>query len=219
MNHEGRFREREQQLFEPDSGLEIRWSADNGRSLVTTRARRRGEVLWREHPAAAVQSLGNRDEVEACRRCLRAVGTLESQMRLAVGEGVGPLLGSDEYPLCGGAEMSCQWGCGIRYCSLACADADMREGHSLLCTGPLQSEDHPLMLFKQYAIKHNEVFFLVGKWSPRFCWRWPPTRAAWSGPAPSTSSSGPGRSTCVSPGVNVSSMLINCRLRTKSSLI
>jgi hypothetical protein len=165
MEHSSRFRDREQTLFERDSGLEIRWGS-NGRYLVTTKARRKGDVLWSEHPAAALQSLPNREQLDCCTRCFRPIGTFESQMRLALGrEDIGPLLApEDEYVLCPRGQVSCQWGCGVSYCCIECADADMLEGgHSLLCTGPLQSMDHPLVAFKRFAIEHNEIFLLCGQ--------------------------------------------------------
>jgi hypothetical protein len=68
----------------------------------------------------------------------------------------------EEYPLAR-EEVSCQWGCGVRYCSLKCAEMDMAEGHALLCVGPLESADHPLLEFKNFAIQHNEIFLLAGK--------------------------------------------------------
>ena len=164
MDHSSRFHDREQSLFEPSSGVEIRWGS-NGRYLVTTEARRKGDVLWSEHPAVALQSLPNREQLDCCTRCFRPVGTFEAQMRLALQRDIGPLLATeDEFVLCPGGQVSCEWGCGVSYCSMKCAHVDMNEGgHSLLCTGPLQSMDHPLLAFKRYAIEHNEIFLLCGQ--------------------------------------------------------
>ena len=39
-------------------------------------------------------------------------------------------------------------GCGEVFCSTACLERSVREGHELLCTGPCDTELHPLVQFK-----------------------------------------------------------------------
>jgi len=75
-------------------------------------------------------------------------------------------------------------GCGERYCSEACRNKAWTEHHAFLCVGLgttfsfisnrwvrlttdiifvhslVQSEMHPLVLFKKYAIENSEVFLL-----------------------------------------------------------
>ncbi len=150
-------------MFGVDSPFEIRWGA-NGRYLVTRRDWKRGDVLWMEEPCVALQSLPNMAELETCGRCFRAVGTFEEQMRRALGGIEVPILlhGDREHSLAPKGT-TCAWGCGVRYCSAQCAEKDKEAGHTLLCVGPLQSADHPLLELKRYAMQHNEIFLLAAR--------------------------------------------------------
>ena len=82
------------------------------------------DALWREH------SEGTRDE-EA------TVDTLPSLPRL-----------DESATGASSSSVVCGLGCGLPYCSAACADGD--KGHPLLCVGPLTDGDvdHPLILFR-----------------------------------------------------------------------
>lgn len=159
-----RYKRREDRLFADSPGLEIRWG-DHGRYLVATRSFRKGEVLWKERPSVAIQSLENVGKIESCGRCFRTIGTLEHYVMRAVGSEteISSLVWDDRPYELAVNSCECVWSCGIRYCSRRCADADMKDGHSLLCTGPLESSDHPLVRFKRYAVKHNEIFLLAAK--------------------------------------------------------
>jgi hypothetical protein len=39
-------------------------------------------------------------------------------------------------------------GCGEVFCSAACLERSVRDGHRLLCTGPCETDAHPLVQFK-----------------------------------------------------------------------
>lgn len=49
------------------------------------------------------------------------------------------------------------------YCSEACRDAHFRHSHNLLCTGPIQQEDHPLIRFKYHALEHTDTLLLAAQ--------------------------------------------------------
>jgi hypothetical protein len=160
---EGRFRKDEELLFGADSPFQIKWG-QNGRYLVTKRGWKKGDVLWMEPPCVALQSLPNVGDLEVCGRCFKAVGTFEEQMRRALKTPDVPLLLHDDREhLISPEQVACEWGCGVRYCSPQCARQDMEAGHALLCVGPLQSDQHPLLLFKRYAMQHNEIFLVAAK--------------------------------------------------------
>lgn len=47
------------------------------------------------------------------------------------------------------------------YCSERCRDEAYAEYHEALCVGRVDSENHPLVVFKKHAIEHNELFMLA----------------------------------------------------------
>jgi hypothetical protein len=56
----------------------------------------------------------------------------------------------------------CRKNCGEIYCSADCEhDFWHNGGHSLLCTGDIKVDDHPLLDFKRHAMQHNEILLLV----------------------------------------------------------
>ena len=149
----------EEEIF-ANKGLSIRWG-EFGRYLVAEKDFKEGDVLWSEVPLVSMQSLSNRREMDCCQRCLRALNTFEHQMRLAFESEDVPnfVYEKNEYLLC--EPVSCA--CGMQYCSNACKKKDWNDSHILLCTGPIKSEDHPLIQFKKYAIQHNEVFLMAAQ--------------------------------------------------------
>merc|ERR1719359_2102878 len=57
----------------------------------------------------------------------------------------------------------CSQGCGEVYCSEACRAAHFGRCHNLLCVGPVESEDHPLIRFKYHAIEHADSLLLTAQ--------------------------------------------------------
>ena len=51
----------------------------------------------------------------------------------------------ESMPLAGRPFVLCSRGCGEVYCSRECENADMDGSHWLLCTGPIDSAEHPLV--------------------------------------------------------------------------
>jgi len=63
----------------------------------------------------------------------------------------------------GNAVVRCKQGCGEIYCSEACRDAHFSHSHNLLCTGPVDREDHPLLRFKYHALEHADTLLLAAQ--------------------------------------------------------
>lgn len=120
-----------------------------------------------------MQHTGNRRLVAACARCCGFIGSVQAQLEVVFGEArFAPLLaGLGDLPqrwqeLAGegrGNMVRCSQGCGEIYCSEACRDAHFQHSHNLLCVGPLQSEDHPLIRFKYHAIEHADTLLLAAQ--------------------------------------------------------
>jgi len=53
--------------------------------------------------------------------------------------------------------------CGEVYCSEACREAHFHHSHNLMCVGPIQQADHPLVKFKFFAIEHADTLLLAGQ--------------------------------------------------------
>ena len=63
--------------------VRVQWSASRGKAIFATHDIEAGEILWREHPVAAMQYAESRQSgMLACRDSLRFVGTLESQLQV-----------------------------------------------------------------------------------------------------------------------------------------
>eukprot|EP01043_Picozoa_sp_COSAG02_P013257 COSAG02_NODE_527_length_20704_cov_120.745462_9_plen_674_part_00 len=63
--------------------VRVQWSASRGKAVFATHDIEAGEILWREHPVAAMQYAESRQSgMLACRDSLRFVGTLESQLQV-----------------------------------------------------------------------------------------------------------------------------------------
>jgi hypothetical protein len=165
MEQNARYKKDEPLLFDGQR-FEIKWGP-NGRYLVTKVAFKKGDVLWMEQPCVAMQSLNNIRDLETCGRCFCAIGTFEDQIQRALepfNDKLPPLLRPDgQKHVLTPNETRCALGCGVGYCRSQCAEQDMKQGHALLCVGPLSSEQHPLFLFKKFCLEHNEIFLLAGK--------------------------------------------------------
>ena len=55
----------------------------------------------------------------------------------------------------------CRQKCGEVYCTVEC-EQDFWKCHSLICTGAIKDDSHPLLEWKRHAIVNNEIFLLVG---------------------------------------------------------
>lgn len=112
-----------------------------GKGVIATRALPAGTCLFTEYPLIAMQHGANvRAGVQVCERCFCFLGPLEAQIdALLQGRDAGvrspsPLPAvSDVQQL--PTPVSCPGGCGLRFCSAACAASNFGEHHRLLCAG------------------------------------------------------------------------------------
>ena len=117
-----------------------------GSGLFATRPLPAGTKLFEEYPIIAMQHDANRAAGAAvCERCFRFLGPLESQFEaLLRGKGASletlPAKLPAEGPLAAlvsglPSPVGCPGGCGLRFCSAQCAQANFDEHHCLLCRG------------------------------------------------------------------------------------
>eukprot|EP00946_MAST-07B_sp_MAST-7B-sp1_P001849 g1849.t1 len=147
-----------------------------GKIVVSSQPIKAGEVVFREKPLAAMQTVENKALVPCCAHCHRFIGDLNLHADILAG--VRSRLSSSNLPAedrclpipkivevssyVGCDLVSCPSGCGEVYCSPACRDSDASAGHSFLCTGP-HNQDHPLVSFKIHAVQTNDIFLFAGK--------------------------------------------------------
>ncbi|CAE8646434.1 unnamed protein product, partial [Polarella glacialis] len=111
--------------------------------------------------------------VAACAKCCGFVGSVQAQLEVIFGEArFAPLLAAlgglpqrwqESAGAGSGSAVRCAQGCGEIYCSEACRDAHLQHSHNLLCTGPLDREDHPLLQFKYHALEHADTLLLAAQ--------------------------------------------------------
>jgi len=152
---------------------------DRGRNLKATKNIKKGDLIFCERPLVAFQSVGeNTREAWICHYCKAFVGgpdaaikrrfqspTEESEYTLSNDE---PTQHShddfwDDGPRCSKV-IPCRHACGHVYCSSACEEDAWSCHHCFLCTGKVESMDHPLVQFKQLAVQSNEILLLVAEW-------------------------------------------------------
>jgi len=151
--------------------------AAKGFGLFSLGACDAGSQIFTDQPLFIVQHTGNRRVARVCANCCAFVGSLQGQMEALFGEArFAPFLGSvadlvhrydAEWLASGGgaatATVRCSQGCGEVYCSEACRDMHYKHSHNLLCAGPIDREDHPLLQFKYHALEHTDTLLLVAQ--------------------------------------------------------
>eukprot|EP00873_Tetraselmis_striata_P025291 jgi/Tetstr1/445555/TSEL_033328.t1 len=169
-----------------------------GYGLFATRDIASGEVIFTEKALAGMQQAENRAFVLACAHCHRFTGSLALQAgllgsKISRAEIAGKAIDNSNLPdvsylqpgqnaACSAdaakaaateaAVIPCPAGCGEVYCSQACLEADSSNGHALLCTGPIDDADHPLVRFKGHACETNDIFLLAGRALARAIQSW-----------------------------------------------
>ncbi|ELR21551.1 Histone-lysine N-methyltransferase [Acanthamoeba castellanii str. Neff] len=130
----------------------------------------KGRAVMKELPFVAVQDVSNRHRAWTCSHCFTFLQSLEAQFNWHQKQ-TEAILGVDEdddevTPLPEGVLLrtdvvECWHACGEMYCSERCRDAAYAEHHEALCVGRVDSELHPLVVFKKHAVEHNELFLLA----------------------------------------------------------
>eukprot|EP00928_Gymnodinium_smaydae_P087001 TRINITY_DN71367_c0_g1_i1.p1 TRINITY_DN71367_c0_g1~~TRINITY_DN71367_c0_g1_i1.p1 ORF type:complete len:498 (+),score=112.77 TRINITY_DN71367_c0_g1_i1:76-1494(+) len=158
-------------------GCEVRFGLPGkGAGLFATEPCGAGAKVFNDQPLFVVQHTGNRRMVAACARCCAFVGPLGTQLGTLFGEArFQPL--QEALTSAGAADgwqaqvpglpaasaVRCAHGCGELYCSEQCRDAAYGHSHNLLCTGPITTEDHPLLKFKYHALEHADTLLLAAQ--------------------------------------------------------
>jgi len=132
-------------------------------------------IIFKEKPLHFLQSIPNKLDVLTCSSCLRFLGTIDIQVdyltkRLAR-QDLQMLIST------GNIDSSiniipCKYGCGEFYCSNSCCNSHWESYHKLLCTGQISESEaisNPLILFKQHAIRSNEIFLLCADVFAKAC--------------------------------------------------
>ena len=126
-----------------DGVAEVRFiDGDRGHGIFATRPLAAGTLLFKERPLVAMQEAKNRwAGCVVCERCFAFLGPLEDQVRsllhgakksaAALPDVLPAIPGWPTLPL----PVVCPGGCGLRFCSSACARAEYEQGHRLLCSG------------------------------------------------------------------------------------
>ena len=127
---------------------------------------------------AAIQTAASRNRFPACACCLRQLGGLDAQLRMLL-EGCAEEAALDDQqwlpPLTKisadsafeGVPCTCGQGCSVLYCSDRCKArgrslkvSEGATGHALLCTAG-ENDSHPLVLFREHALRTAEPFLLA----------------------------------------------------------
>mmetsp|Transcript_155364 Transcript_155364/g.289910 ORF Transcript_155364/g.289910 Transcript_155364/m.289910 type:complete len:500 (-) Transcript_155364:41-1540(-) len=152
-----------------------------GFGLFSEVSRAPGEQVFADSPLFVIQHTGNRRMVAACANCCAFVEPLHAQLEVLFSEarfGASLLATLAEAAphwqaehaaaeaaagVTVGEAVRCSQGCGEVYCSEACRAAHWGQCHNLLCVGPVQSEDHPLLRFKYHALEHTDALLLAAQ--------------------------------------------------------
>ncbi|KAJ4457603.1 putative histone-lysine N-methyltransferase ATXR2 [Paratrimastix pyriformis] len=116
------------------SPVEVRLiDAAHGRGLFARARINEGDVLFRERPILCLQHRASASRTRCCTHCLRYTGSLEEQMRAAVGpDSPATRLGHPECAISGSAPIECP-SCSAVFCCPACRD-EAQAYHALLCS-------------------------------------------------------------------------------------
>lgn len=157
----------------------LQQTPSKGLGLFASTCQLPGAQVFTDAPLFAVQHTGNKRVVRACANCCAFVGCISAQLEgLFNEERFAPVLAAAAAPVAAweadmlrnlgvdaGTPLTvrCSQGCGEMYCSQQCRDTHFGCSHNLFCTGPIESEDHPLLKFKYLALEHADTLLLAGE--------------------------------------------------------
>ena len=148
-----------------------------GKIVVSSRPIPAGQVIFREKPLAAMQTVENKALVLCCANCHRFIGDID--LHADILSGLRSRLASTEAPTEKGRVrrpgmakaspfVSCNPGChaiprAVKFtAALPAVKLTPARGHGFLCTGP-HSQDHPMVSFKIHAVQTNDIFLFAAK--------------------------------------------------------
>jgi len=153
---------------------------NKGYGMFTDMAYEAGKQVFMDEPVFLMQHTGNRRVVAACAHCCAFIGSLQHQLDVIFSESRFASIRSEFCGLCqqwqtdpffhevasalaSNSVVRCVQGCGEVYCSEACRAAHFAHSHNLLCTGPIDREDHPLLRFKYHSLEHADTLLLAAQ--------------------------------------------------------
>eukprot|EP00743_Colponemidia_sp_Colp-15_P008679 GILK01009448.1.p1 GENE.GILK01009448.1~~GILK01009448.1.p1 ORF type:complete len:410 (+),score=62.49 GILK01009448.1:170-1231(+) len=96
-----------------------------------------------------------------CAHCCAPLGSMRLQLEHVLQRHVDALPESFNTPI---SDMfACPQNCGEFFCEQSCFQRCFDQYHRLTCVGPIDSEEHPLYLYKQLSVDAGEVFLLALK--------------------------------------------------------
>lgn len=151
--------------------------SSKGRGAFALRSFAAGDVVMKELPFVAMQDVPNRHRAWTCGHCFTFLQSLEGQFRWHQKQ-IQTILGGQERAVASTPEeeevvggerflqtevVECWHACGELYCSERCRNEAFAEHHEVLCVGRVDSVQHPLVVFKEHAIAHNDLFLLAAQ--------------------------------------------------------
>jgi len=167
-------------------GCEVRAAIPpKGLGLFSSVPQAVGAQVFVEDPLFVLQHTGNRRVVAACANCCACLGSIKTQLETLFGEArfaplhaeLAEVLPAWQAQLLAAYGYSnslstgdtdafavrCAQGCGEVYCSESCRAKHFAHSHNLLCVGPIDSENHPLVRFKYHAVEHTDTLLLAAQ--------------------------------------------------------
>ena len=128
-----------------------------------------GDIIYNDFPEFFSQHGGNRRFCTNCANCSAYIGGVTQQLQtiFAFPDNQKHLPGNlADIIKCWPADMhngtavQCNHKCGEYYCSEQCRDQHWAKSHNLLCVGHCETEEHPLVKFKEHARDNLELLLL-----------------------------------------------------------
>ncbi|GKZ00957.1 hypothetical protein MPSEU_001047200 [Mayamaea pseudoterrestris] len=152
-------------------------SETRGRHLRAIKRIDRGRLLWCERPLLCLQSRDNLRHAFVCSYCHAFMGgpnvamskrfaDVKAETNTAVTDDAN---GNDNHQYDADSSRSfhyipCRHKCGHYYCSDDCEEKAWMLHHFVFCTGRFDTLEHPIVVFKQWAVASNEILLLAAEW-------------------------------------------------------
>ena len=146
------------------SRLAVRHTGDpaRGKGVFAADSVPQGAAVLCEEPIVVIQESENRGWCFGCGHCLRFIGGIPDQLQLLTQLPIDPEL-LPFYPQIMQQRITpvpCPYGCDISYCSEACRNAAIHNGHGFLCCGP-DAAPTAAAAFADFCRSSNDLLMLV----------------------------------------------------------
>jgi hypothetical protein len=144
--------------------LSVRHTGDaaRGKGVFAVDSISEGAAVLCEEPVVVIQESENRGWCFGCGHCLRFIGGVPDQLQLLTQLPIDPEL-LPFYPQIMQQRITpvpCPYGCDISYCSDACRNAAIHNGHGFLCAGP-DAAPTAAAAFADFCRSSNDLLMLV----------------------------------------------------------